>query len=74
MTPIPGTFVVNIGKGLETVTQGVAIATTHRVLNPPLKRGPRYSVPFFQNVSREAKLGDLTFESEALQPFGAGTC
>ncbi|KAJ2814466.1 hypothetical protein GGI24_006380, partial [Coemansia furcata] len=31
----PNTFVVNIGTGLEYLVQNVAIATTHRVLNPP---------------------------------------
>jgi len=48
---VRGTFVVNIGKALEQVTQRVAIATTHRVLTPPKGSGPRYSVPFFQSLS-----------------------
>ncbi|KAJ2710350.1 hypothetical protein H4R19_003790, partial [Coemansia spiralis] len=45
--PMPGTFVVNIGTGLEYLTQGVATATTHRVLSPPAGSGARYSIPFF---------------------------
>ncbi|KAL4073769.1 hypothetical protein J3A83DRAFT_4389897 [Scleroderma citrinum] len=49
--PIPGTFVVNIGKALEFVTRGLARATSHRVLSPPVSSTPRYSVPFFQNIS-----------------------
>ncbi|KAH7888908.1 hypothetical protein F5I97DRAFT_1935334 [Phlebopus sp. FC_14] len=56
--PIPGTFVVNIGKALEFVTRGLARATSHRVLSPPLGSTPRYSVPFFQNISLNARLAD----------------
>ncbi|GJE92847.1 clavaminate synthase-like protein [Phanerochaete sordida] len=55
--PVPGTFVVNIGKALETVTQGVAIATSHRVLSPEPGSTPRYSVPFFQMVSQSTVIG-----------------
>ncbi|KAF8645452.1 hypothetical protein AX16_007816 [Volvariella volvacea WC 439] len=66
--PIPNTFVVNIGKALEFTTQGLARATSHRVLSP---RGstPRYSVPFFQNIGLGKKLTDivLEFPSEILK-------
>jgi hypothetical protein len=80
--PIPGTFVVNIGKGefeyplpshdsniriapyhidllsaLEFVTQGLARATSHRVLSPK-GTTPRYSVPFFQNIGLNIRLTD----------------
>ena len=34
-TPIPGTFVVNIGEILELCTGGYLIATYHRVVSPP---------------------------------------
>lgn len=47
---------------LEFATSGLARATSHRVLSPhfsPEHSGPRYSVPFFQNISLEAKLVDL---------------
>ncbi|KZT54393.1 Clavaminate synthase-like protein [Calocera cornea HHB12733] len=54
--PVRGTFVVNIGKALETVTQKVALATTHRVVTPPKGSAPRYSVPFFQNIALGAKV------------------
>lgn len=56
--PLPGTFVVAIGQGLEALTSGVCAATTHRVVSPAAGLGPRYSVPFFQGVSYDA-----TFES-----------
>ncbi|EJU02034.1 Clavaminate synthase-like protein [Dacryopinax primogenitus] len=55
--PVPGTFVVNIGKALETVTQKVAIATTHRVVSPAKGEGARYSVPFFQSIALSARVG-----------------
>ncbi|PSR73294.1 hypothetical protein PHLCEN_2v10855 [Hermanssonia centrifuga] len=53
--PVPGTFVVNIGKALEAVTQGVAIATSHRVLSPA--SGARYSIPFFQMIAQDVVIG-----------------
>jgi len=55
--PIPGTFVVNIGKALEFVTGGLARATSHRVLSPK-GTTPRYSVPFFQNIRLDVRLAD----------------
>ncbi|KAF8169080.1 hypothetical protein BJ912DRAFT_187178 [Pholiota molesta] len=65
--PVPGTFVVNLGKALEFVTGGVARATSHRVLSP---KGPtpRYSVPFFQNIGLDTRLTDhiLKFPPEIL--------
>ncbi|KAI0769409.1 Clavaminate synthase-like protein [Trametes elegans] len=67
--PIPGTFVVNIGKALETVTQGLARATSHRVISPPPGSTPRYSIPFFQNITQEICIGDavLDFKPEILK-------
>ncbi|KAG6331842.1 hypothetical protein ID866_7245 [Astraeus odoratus] len=67
--PNPGTFVVNIGKALEFVTRGLARATSHRVLSPPVGSTPRYSVPFFQNISLDARLADeiLDFPEEILK-------
>ncbi|KAJ7230032.1 hypothetical protein GGX14DRAFT_581999 [Mycena pura] len=69
--PIPGTFVVNIGRALEFVTQGLARATSHRVVLPPgdTVRGPRYSVPFFQNIGLDVKLAEriLQFPPEILK-------
>ncbi|KAJ2913142.1 hypothetical protein MD484_g7277, partial [Candolleomyces efflorescens] len=66
--PIPGTFVINFGKALEFVTGGLARATSHRVLSPKGDT-PRYSVPFFQNISLTIKLADevLDFPPEILK-------
>ncbi|KAJ7232661.1 hypothetical protein B0H12DRAFT_1192298 [Mycena haematopus] len=60
--PIPGTFVVNIGRALEFATQGLARATSHRVISPSGGTGPRYSVPFFQNIGLDVKLTDHVLE------------
>ena len=58
-TPIPGTLVVAIGQGLEALTQGVCVSTTHRVLSPPAGSGARFSIPFFQGVKLDAEFDDL---------------
>ncbi|VDC06641.1 unnamed protein product [Peniophora sp. CBMAI 1063] len=67
--PVPYTFVVNIGKALETATRGLARATSHRVLTPAPGTGPRYSVPFFQNIAQNLRLADsiLEFPPEVLK-------
>lgn len=57
--PIDGTLVVAIGQGMEALTQGVCMSTTHRVLSPPPGSGPRFSVPFFAGVSLDAEFDEL---------------
>ncbi|PBP19321.1 2OG-Fe(II) oxygenase superfamily protein, partial [Diplocarpon rosae] len=57
--PIDGTLVVAIGQGMEALTQGVCMSTTHRVLSPAPGTGARISVPFFQAVSLDAKFDEL---------------
>ncbi|CAM1504287.1 Fc.00g018780.m01.CDS01 [Cosmosporella sp. VM-42] len=57
--PIPGTLVVAIGQGLEALTQGVCVSTTHRVLSPLAGSGARFSIPFFQGVKLDADFVDL---------------
>lgn len=54
--PMPDTLVVNFGKGLETATRGLARATSHRVLSPPIGSTPRYSIPFFQRINQKIVL------------------
>ncbi|KAJ2900687.1 hypothetical protein IWW38_000361 [Coemansia aciculifera] len=63
---IPNTFVVNIGTGLEYLVHNVAIATTHRVLNPPPGRGPRYSIPFFLGARLDKKLAPIDIPQRIL--------
>jgi len=57
--PIDGTLVVAIGQGLEALTCGVCASTTHRVLSPRRGDGPRFSVPFFQGVSYDARFEEM---------------
>ncbi|KAI4855514.1 Clavaminate synthase-like protein [Aureobasidium sp. EXF-8846] len=57
--PIPGTLVVAIGQGLEALTQGVCVSTTHRVLSPSAGSGARLSIPFFQGVRYDAEFEEL---------------
>ncbi|KAE9368736.1 Clavaminate synthase-like protein [Stipitochalara longipes BDJ] len=57
--PIDGTLVVAIGQGMEALTQGVCMSTTHRVLSPAPGNGARFSVPFFQGVSLDAEFDEL---------------
>lgn len=55
-SPVPGTLVVNIGRGFEALTGGVCCATTHRVNlrqenfvdKDGKSLGARLSFPFFQ--------------------------
>lgn len=42
--------------GLEAATRGAAVATSHRVVSPPVGSGPRYSVPLFQNISQHVRV------------------
>lgn len=44
--------------GLEKVTQGLARATSHRVLAPVAGTSPRYSIPFFQNLAQDVRLSE----------------
>ncbi|ODA76112.1 hypothetical protein RJ55_08395 [Drechmeria coniospora] len=57
--PIDGTLVVAIGQGMEALTQGVCVSTTHRVLSPAAGSGARFSIPFFQGVKYDTTFDDL---------------
>ncbi|KAK5171136.1 uncharacterized protein LTR77_004280 [Saxophila tyrrhenica] len=57
--PIRGTLVVAIGQGLEALTGGVCASTTHRVISPKAGEGARFSIPFFQGVSYDAKFESM---------------
>lgn len=68
--PIPNTLVVNIGQSLEALTQGVCIATTHRVNLKPgqflgtdnIPLGRRLSFAFFQMVALDVTEEDMRVE------------
>jgi isopenicillin N synthase-like dioxygenase len=57
--PRERTLVVAIGQGMEALTRGVCASTTHRVLSPLPGEGARFSVPFFQGVSLDARFDEL---------------
>ncbi|KAL1642652.1 hypothetical protein SLS61_009586 [Didymella pomorum] len=65
--PIDGTLVVAIGQGMEALTNGVCASTTHRVLSPRKGEGARYSVPFFQGVSYDAKFEAMDVPESVLK-------
>ncbi|MCE7004169.1 isopenicillin N synthase family oxygenase [Kibdelosporangium philippinense] len=58
-TPIPGSFVFNIGEMLEIATQGYLTATRHRVVSPPAGV-ERFSIPFFLGPRLDAVVSPLT--------------
>lgn len=60
VAPLPGTLVVAFGQGLEALTGGACASTTHRVLSPGRGEGPRFSVPFFQGVSYDARFEEMS--------------
>lgn len=66
--PVDGTLVVAIGQGMEALTQGVCMSTTHRVLSPAPGMGARFSIPFFQGVSMDAEFDELNKEGVGSVP------
>ncbi|KAJ3330863.1 hypothetical protein HDU76_004665 [Blyttiomyces sp. JEL0837] len=61
--PLPNTFILNFGIGLERVTRNAVIATTHRVISPPsTSLESRYSLPFFQSLSLEAVIDPIPLD------------
>ncbi|TPX30533.1 hypothetical protein SmJEL517_g05913 [Synchytrium microbalum] len=60
--PVDGTFVVNFGVGLERVTHGAIIATTHRVVNRAGAKKDRFSLPFFQSTAQTSTWDPLPIE------------
>ncbi|WP_299998124.1 isopenicillin N synthase family oxygenase [uncultured Cedecea sp.] len=52
-SPLPGSFVVNIGELLELATNGYLRATVHRVVSPPANQ-ERLSIAFFLGAQLDA--------------------
>jgi len=53
VTPLAGSFVVNIGELLELATNGYLRATVHRVVSPPARQ-ERLSIAFFLGAQLDA--------------------
>ncbi|HEX7659842.1 MAG TPA: 2-oxoglutarate and iron-dependent oxygenase domain-containing protein [Pseudonocardiaceae bacterium] len=62
-TPVPGSFVFNIGEMLEIATQGYLRGTVHRVVSPPAGVD-RYSIPFFLGPRLDAVVEPLKLPAE----------
>jgi len=58
--PIPGSFVVNLGEAMKVWTNGLLLATPHRVINRYGRE--RYSIPFFLNPSYDAVIAPILQE------------
>jgi isopenicillin N synthase-like dioxygenase len=56
-TPLPGTFVINIGDLVQRLTNDVYLANLHRVVNTSGRE--RYSIPFFIDADYDAIVAPL---------------
>ncbi|MER9946241.1 isopenicillin N synthase family oxygenase [Mesorhizobium sp. M0092] len=56
-SPIPGTFVVNVGDLLQKLTNDLYLANLHRVVNTSGRE--RYSIPFFIDADHDAVFAPL---------------
>lgn len=65
-TPIPGSFVVNVGDMLARWTNGRWQSTPHRVKN--LSGGERYSCPYFFDMDMESEVACLPSCTSATNP------
>ncbi|CDS11971.1 hypothetical protein LRAMOSA04167 [Lichtheimia ramosa] len=64
VTPIPNTFVVNIGEVFERLTRKRFVATTHRV---KVSDKHRYSLPLFLGPRLDARIPELVDDGEPAQ-------
>ncbi len=57
VSPIPGTFVINIGEIMARWTNDLLVPTPHRVVNRFGRE--RYSIPFFSSPDWDAMIGPV---------------
>lgn len=60
--PIENTFVINLGEMMQAWTNGVFMATPHRVVNWTGR--DRYSIPFFMNPNFDAVIRPIRIEGD----------
>ena len=58
-TPLPGSFVVNLGDMIPRWTNGIYHSNPHRVRNVSSGGRPRHSIPFFYSPDYEARVEAL---------------
>ncbi|WP_170381953.1 isopenicillin N synthase family dioxygenase [Ruegeria atlantica] len=73
-SPIPGTFVINIGDLIQRLTNDVYLANMHRVINTSGRE--RYSIPFFIDADYDAVFEPLSscISEDNPRRYGSVTC
>ena len=72
-TPIPDTFVVNLGDLMARWTNGIYNSNMHRVKNN-VSGGDRYSVPFFYSPRPDARIDCIPTCTDAEHPRKFESC
>src|SRR6185436_15489990 len=62
-TPLPGSYVMNLGEMLQAATSGYLRATKHRVQSPPPGR-ERLSVAYFFHPRLDARFAPIALPPE----------
>ncbi len=55
--PVPGSYVINLGEVMKIWTNGLFMATPHRVINRSGRE--RYSIPFFMNPTYDSVIAPI---------------
>jgi isopenicillin N synthase-like dioxygenase len=66
-TPIPGTFVVNLGDLMQRWTNGIYLSNMHRVKNNSSTQD-RYSMPFFYGPRPDSRIECMPTCTDAENP------